>query len=269
MAGVRPIAVENLKQAGRVLRCIYIKTNGIQCGSPALRSCAYCYAHSRLVMHHPAVLDIPILEDANSVQVAIMEVIRGLLSGEVERKTAGLILYGLQMASANLKYVSFEPKDRASVIRNVDDVVRYCDVETDIGAEQAGTARAANSSCEEARVAINNLESDAPAEMPAPAEDLPPQTVVAGDLEQATASVAGQSSTQPDFDLDSPVMREKLEQLRAEARATAGKGPLPSDAEVQEAGIKNTGEMLDALAEAHRLAKVVVDAERRIGESVW
>jgi hypothetical protein len=265
MAGVRPIAVENLKQAGRVLRCIYIKTNGVQCGSPALRSCAYCYAHSRLAMRHPPLLDIPILEDANSVQVAIMEVIRGLLSGEVDRKTGGLILYGLQMAASNLKYVSFEPKDRASVIRNVDDVVRYCNVETDTGADQADTARAASSPCEEARAAINNLESDATAEMPV--EALQPQTVVARDMEPAPASFVDQSSTQPVFDLNSPAVLQQIEKLREELRAKSGKGPLPSDAEVQEAGIKNTGEMLDALAEAHRLAKVVVDAQRRIGES--
>ena len=60
-------------------------------------------------------------------------------------------------------------------------------------------------------------------------------------------------------------MREKLEKLQAEVRARSGQGPLPSAAEVQEAGIKSTGEMLDAMAEIHRLAKEVVGAERRIG----
>ena len=264
MAGVRPIAVENLKQAGRVLRCIYIKTNGVQCGSPALRSCAYCYAHSRLAMRHPPLLDIPILEDANSVQVAIMEVIRGLLSGEVERKTAGLLLYGLQMAAANLKYVCFEPKNPASVIRNIDDVVRYCHVDTDTDADadatQASTEHAGNGRCEEGHSAITDQEPDAQAEAHVPSET--------SDMEPAPASCSEQSSTEPVFDLNSPAVLKQIEKLREELRAKAGKEPLPSAAEVQEAGIKNTGEMLDALAEAHRLARVVVDAERRIGGSV-
>jgi hypothetical protein len=284
MAGVRPIAVENLKQTGRVLRCIYIKTDGVQCGSPGLRNCAYCYAHSRLAMRHPSRLDIPILEDANSVQVAIMEVIRGLLAGDVDRKTGGLILYGLQMAASNLKYVCFEPKDRASVIRNVDHVVRYCQVDMDVRTDQAGSdaARAGQGPREESRTAINGHESDAPAEVRVSAENSQPPTGAACDLEPAADGVASagdssagssevdQFSREHDGeDLDSPGMREKLGKLRAEARAMSGEEPLPSAEAVQEAGLNSTSEMLDAVAETHRLARAVVDAERRIGESVW
>ena len=44
----------------------------------------------------------PILEDSASVQVVIMQVIRELMRQPIDRHNAGLILYGLQLASSNL-----------------------------------------------------------------------------------------------------------------------------------------------------------------------
>src|SRR5205823_14269616 len=53
---------------------------------------------------------LPPLEDANGIQSAIMEVARALLQNKIDRKTAGLLFYALQTASANLKQrVKFEP----------------------------------------------------------------------------------------------------------------------------------------------------------------
>src|SRR5258708_38557254 len=95
----RGIAMKHLKQAHRTPRCVHIKPDGVQCGSPALNDCAYCYAHARLAMRHPRNLSLPLLEDANSVQSAIMEVMRAPLDGELDRRTAGLLRDGLQMAS--------------------------------------------------------------------------------------------------------------------------------------------------------------------------
>jgi hypothetical protein len=53
--------------------------------------------------------DLPPLEDANSIQLALMQVTRLLLSGRIENKTAGLVLYALQTASMNLKHLKLEP----------------------------------------------------------------------------------------------------------------------------------------------------------------
>jgi len=100
-------------------RCQHIKVNGIQCGSPALRSDRFCYFHKRWHEHHITIaeakslkvrpsIDVPVLEDANSIQVALMQVIQLLLSGEIEHRTAALALYGLQTASINVKHVKFE-----------------------------------------------------------------------------------------------------------------------------------------------------------------
>jgi|SRR5579863_6856196 len=110
-------------------RCQHIKVNGTQCGSPALRRNRFCYFHKR---HHEerialysdrlkneraqddrrrrnAAIDLPVLEDANSIQVSLMQTIRLLVSGRIDPKTAGLLLYALQTASSNLSQTTFEP----------------------------------------------------------------------------------------------------------------------------------------------------------------
>jgi hypothetical protein len=108
-------------------RCQHIKVNGTQCGCPALRRNKLCYFHKR---HHDehvqlnldrlkddrqknarrrATLDLPVLEDANSIQVSLMQIMRLIITGQLDPKTAGLLLYALQTASANLGRTSFEP----------------------------------------------------------------------------------------------------------------------------------------------------------------
>ena len=106
-------------------RCQHIKVNGTQCGSPALRRNRLCYFHKR---HHDErielnadrqknararrrtiAIDLPVLEDANSIQVSLMQITRLLIAGDIDAKTAGLILYALQTASSNLHRTRFEP----------------------------------------------------------------------------------------------------------------------------------------------------------------
>ena len=57
----------------------------------------------------PATIALPVLEDANSIQVSLMQIMRFLVSGQIDHKTAGLLLYALQTASANLSRTTFEP----------------------------------------------------------------------------------------------------------------------------------------------------------------
>ena len=51
---------------------------------------------------------VPLLEDANSVQMALMQVMQLLATGQMEHKTAALMLYALQTASCNLRNTDFE-----------------------------------------------------------------------------------------------------------------------------------------------------------------
>lgn len=119
-----------------IARCQHLKVNGTQCGSPALRNHRFCYFHKewrqkRLqintnIRRERAAVTLPVLEDANSIQVALMQVMRLLITQQIERQTAGLLLYALQTASVNLARTSFEPElptrvviDRASVARRL------------------------------------------------------------------------------------------------------------------------------------------------------
>jgi hypothetical protein len=100
-------------------RCQHIKVNGTQCGSPALRRNKFCFFHKK--WHEQRILintrqarrarsiDLPVLEDANSIQVALMQIMRMTMAGDLDAQKAGLLLYGLQTASSNLRHTNFEP----------------------------------------------------------------------------------------------------------------------------------------------------------------
>ena len=102
---------KQLAKARLAPRCHHRKADGVRCGSPALHGRRFCYFHNRLRVRRDAPLNyLPPLEDANGIQSAIMEVARALLQNKIDRKTAGLLFYALQTASANLKQrVHFEP----------------------------------------------------------------------------------------------------------------------------------------------------------------
>ena len=101
-------------------RCQHLKVNGTQCGSPALRRNRFCFFHKRFqneriainqarARRRAAIFDLPVLEDANSIQASLMQIMRLLALGHLDSKTAGLLLYALQTASANLRRTNFEP----------------------------------------------------------------------------------------------------------------------------------------------------------------
>src|ERR1700733_4772792 len=109
-------------------RCQHIKVNGTQCGCPALRRNKLCYFHKR---HHEerltlnadrarrrrnVTIDLPVLEDANAIQVSLMQIMRLIIAGQIDGKAAGLLLYALQTASANLSRTMFEPYIRSIVV---------------------------------------------------------------------------------------------------------------------------------------------------------
>lgn len=125
---------------GNVPRCQHIKMNGVQCGSPALNRRRQCFFHERAREQQSRIVKdqfkqarfvLPVLEDANAVQMALMQVMQLLAWGEMDRKVAGLLLYGLQTASANLRHVDFEPSEPTDVV-----VYRENVQKTDIGGPQ-------------------------------------------------------------------------------------------------------------------------------------
>ena len=92
--------------------CAHIKVTGVRCGSPALYGESFCYFHQR--MHrgvrmpaqarlHP----IALIEDEESIQAALMEVINALMRNTIDLKRATLILRALHIAVKNAHRVKF------------------------------------------------------------------------------------------------------------------------------------------------------------------
>ncbi|MGD1216151.1 MAG: hypothetical protein ABR861_14315 [Terriglobales bacterium] len=108
-----------------IRRCQHIKVNGTQCGSPALRDEKYCYYHLQcheknrdinMNFHERGTITLPTLEDANSIQVGLAEVMRLLVTNQIDHRTAALLLHALRTASINLKHTSFEPEQPTRVV---------------------------------------------------------------------------------------------------------------------------------------------------------
>ncbi|HEU5401757.1 MAG TPA: hypothetical protein VFU86_10395, partial [Terriglobales bacterium] len=92
--------------------CTHIKTNGIKCGSPALRHHTLCYFHyqwqrrdqRRVRLGGPAGLnknpgiDLPLLDGPEAILVSIMEIQHAIVDQRIPVKTATALLYSLQLA---------------------------------------------------------------------------------------------------------------------------------------------------------------------------
>ena len=99
-------------------QCRHIFTDGHRCGSPCLRNEEFCFYHhtSRAQSRDqstPAArpgrrkasnrsFSLPLPEDRSAIQASIGIVLRQLAQAELEPRRAGLLLYGLQIASLNL-----------------------------------------------------------------------------------------------------------------------------------------------------------------------
>jgi hypothetical protein len=108
-----------------IRRCQHIKVNGIQCGSPAMHKENYCFFHDQcrvlsrqinMRFSEAGTITLPTLEDANSIQLGLGEVMRLLVTKQIDHKTASLLLRALRTAAANVKFTSLEPKPTHIVI---------------------------------------------------------------------------------------------------------------------------------------------------------
>jgi hypothetical protein len=114
-----------------IRRCRHVKTNGTQCGSPALKSKELCYYHEQnqpreveLYLDGERYTDglivLPVFEDAHSIQTVIRQVVQLMLSRRIDRKDAGVLLYALQIASCNLKTMQAEKAKPTQVVMEPD-----------------------------------------------------------------------------------------------------------------------------------------------------
>jgi hypothetical protein len=86
--------------------CQHVRLNNERCTQPARRNSAFCRFHDAAMRPLPAAHNLndqlPVLEDVDSIQIAIMRLLRYLMKGPVDRKDISTLLYGLQLASTNL-----------------------------------------------------------------------------------------------------------------------------------------------------------------------
>jgi hypothetical protein len=102
-----PAATATATDPKRRYLCRHVFTEGHRCGSPALRGQDLCYYHHasrrepRLAGHNGCFL-MPRIDDRPAIQIALYDVLGRLSLADIDLKRAGMLLYGLQIASSNL-----------------------------------------------------------------------------------------------------------------------------------------------------------------------
>jgi hypothetical protein len=95
--------------------------NATRCGSPAMRRTRFCYSHhreqsrgARKIAEHARQrwFESTPLDDAASVQRALMQVMSRLLSVNIGHKQAAQILNNLRTASVNLRSAGLGPRKK-------------------------------------------------------------------------------------------------------------------------------------------------------------
>ncbi len=86
--------------------CQHVRLNSEPCTQPARRNSAFCRFHDAAMKPLPVAHNLndqlPVLEDPDAIQIAIMRLLRFLMKGPIDRKDISTLLYGLQLASTNL-----------------------------------------------------------------------------------------------------------------------------------------------------------------------
>ncbi len=103
--------IESQTETPKRYQCRHIFTDGHRCGSPCLppktsattttppanRRPTHAHARARR-----STFEIPLPEDRSAIQHAIGQVLQRIAANDIDPRRAGLLLYGLQIASLNL-----------------------------------------------------------------------------------------------------------------------------------------------------------------------
>lgn len=84
--------------------CTHIKTNGIRCGSPALRSRALCFYHARPArtrFRQPAIFTLPVVNDLETYLYALHLITTALAENKLEISRASTLMQALRLARAH------------------------------------------------------------------------------------------------------------------------------------------------------------------------
>jgi hypothetical protein len=105
--------MQNLEKAKLAARCTHRRAGGEYCGSPRMKGSDYCYAHDRLMAARTQDLELPPLEDANSIVLSLTKGLNAMMKGQMDLKSAGMFFYGMQIVASVMGRVRFgEPEER-------------------------------------------------------------------------------------------------------------------------------------------------------------
>jgi len=124
-------------------QCRHIFTDGHRCSSPCLRQEEFCYYHhtTRRPVANPkqrrsrrSTFHLPLPEDRSAIQASIGEVLQRIAANDIDPRRAGLLLYGLQIASLNLPKPQTLTKPEPQTVEEItiDPALRVLAPRTDI-----------------------------------------------------------------------------------------------------------------------------------------
>jgi hypothetical protein len=113
---------QRLKMADMAPRCQWVKQDGTACRSPQMKQHIYCFAHKQMAEARELMLMLPVVEDANAIQLGLMRTQKALMEDTISMKKAGLLLYSMQLAMTNVGQTTFgQAKDEEMVRETVDE----------------------------------------------------------------------------------------------------------------------------------------------------
>ena len=94
-----------LKLANQAPRCSHVKANGATCRAPAMNgSNLFCWFHNRALHEEDGPrMKVRLLEDRQSIQHTVKQVMEQLVFGRINPSTASVLFRGVQIVSATLK----------------------------------------------------------------------------------------------------------------------------------------------------------------------
>ena len=116
---LNPDAFKNVRS------CQHIKVTGVPCGGPPMRGEQFCYFHQRMLRGvkippssriHP----IAMIEDEESIQVSLMEIINALARNSIDPQRAAIMVRALNIAVKNSRRAKFNVNN-SEMVREIPD----------------------------------------------------------------------------------------------------------------------------------------------------
>jgi len=122
-------------------KCRHIFTSGKKCQSPALKDQNFCYFHGNTrkrrapkdeayepyIPPQDTAHNLPALEDADAIQLALSDVVLALAANRIDPRRARVLSYGLQVASQNHRNRSLMAAKEATPVQTVSETHEHED----------------------------------------------------------------------------------------------------------------------------------------------